>query len=399
MKYIILFSFLLMVTSCQNDEESEKASEKFIEEVQVKLKKSDFPFEASVSFLTNLVQANDKAYLAYELNILNNFKTSLDLKKVEIFNVSEPDLPIATFESIYLNENFERPGISTENGFNLISANQFGILNLRLEFKENKSIPKKIFHKLHFKIQKGNKEYIMYPVETTTIAIPDKTNLTLGLPFKKKGKWLYEADSHKNSRYFTNGSAVYPQRFAIDWVFVNDDNEFAKNDIKDNKNWHSYGLELVSVADGIVVDVKDGIKENEPLSDEMAVRITKETIGGNYVIIDIGNNRYAFYGHLIPNSLKVSVGDKIKKGQLIGLLGNSGNSDLPHLHFHLETKSDMFFGGEGIPYHIKEFIQLKDYSAEEVSSLFHSNRVPLDSLNPILKNNEMPIGFGLIEIK
>jgi len=132
----------------------------------------------------------------------------------------------------------------------------------------------------------------------------------------------------------------------------------------------------------------------------MVVRINAETIAGNYVIIDIGNDLYALSGHLIPNSLKVNIGDKVKKGQVIGLLGNSGNSDLPHLHFQLGSKSSMPMGGEGIPYRIKEFIKLKNYSsAEEVSRLFHNNHVPLDSLRPIEKHNEFPSGFGLIEIK
>ena len=91
--------------------------------------------------------------------------------------------------------------------------------------------------------------------------------------------------------------------------------------------------------------------------------------------------------------------EKVKKGQVIGLLGNSGNSDAPHLHFHLESKSNTFFGGEGLAYHINDFIQLKKYSADEVTNLFNSNRVLLDSLRPVKKSNELPIGYGLIEVE
>lgn len=399
MKYKILIVLFLVLVSCKEETNSTEKSAETPTENKEKLKESGLPLETSVAFLSNLIQVNDNTHLFYELNILNNFKAALDLKKVEIFNLSEPELPIATFDSIYLKENFDRPGLNDDSALNLISANQFGVLNLHLEFKKDNTVPKRIFHKLHFKVQKGNGESMMYPMETTIIDIPDKTNLTLGLPFNKKGKWLYEAEGHKNSRFLAEGRATYPQRFAIDWIFINNNGEFAKSNIRENKNWHTYGLELISVADGIVVDVKDDIIENEPLAEEVAVHITRETIGGNYVIIDIGNDIYAFYGHLIPNSLKVNIGDKVKKGQVIGLLGNSGNSDLPHLHFHLESKSNIFFGGEGMPYHIKEFIKLKNYSAEEVSSLFHSNHVPLDSLKPIEKNNELPIGYGLIEIK
>jgi murein DD-endopeptidase MepM/ murein hydrolase activator NlpD len=107
----------------------------------------------------------------------------------------------------------------------------------------------------------------------------------------------------------------------------------------------------------------------------MAVRITRTTIGGNYITIDIGNNLYAFYEHLIPNSTKVQIGDKVKKGQIIGLLGNSGNSDGPHFHFYLEFKSNMSFGGEGISYHISKFIQLKKYTEQEVNNLFFGNSI------------------------
>ncbi|WP_347375063.1 M23 family metallopeptidase [Aequorivita sp. Q41] len=399
MKYLFLLSFLPLLTSCENIKASKDFNEKPIEEVLVKLKESNFPLETNVSFLSSLINANNKNYLAYELNILNNYKASIALKKVEIFDLASTELPIAIFDSIYINENLERPKLRSENDLKIISANQFGVLNLNIEFNDIKNIPEKIFHRLHFNINKGNGESIAYTFESTILDIPNKTKLTLGLPFNKKGKWLYEAEGHKNSRFFSNGKVIYPQRFALDWIFVNDDGKLAKNNIKQNKNWSGYGLEIVSVADGVVVDIKDNMIENEPLSEKMAVRITNKTISGNYVIIDIGNDLYALYGHLIPNSLKVKIGDKIKKGQIIGLLGNSGNSDLPHLHFHIESKSNVPMGGEGIPYHLKEFIQLKNYSQEEVSGLFHSNHVPLDSLSPVKKNNEFPIGFGLIEIK
>jgi murein DD-endopeptidase MepM/ murein hydrolase activator NlpD len=57
--------------------------------------------------------------------------------------------------------------------------------------------------------------------------------------------------------------------------------------------------------------------------------------GGNYVVVDIGRGRYAFYAHLQPGSLEVKVGDKVKTGQQLGKLGNTGNTDAAHLHFHV----------------------------------------------------------------
>ena len=65
--------------------------------------------------------------------------------------------------------------------------------------------------------------------------------------------------------------------------------------------------------------------------------ITSETIGGNHVVLDLGGGRFAFYAHLQPGSLKVKVGDRVTRGQIIGLVGNSGNSTEPHLHFHISN--------------------------------------------------------------
>ena len=52
-----------------------------------------------------------------------------------------------------------------------------------------------------------------------------------------------------------------------------------------------------------------------------------------------------------------------------------------------------------MPYLITEFTQLKKYSVEEFDQLFNENNVSLDSLKPIEKSNELPSGYGLIEVK
>jgi murein DD-endopeptidase MepM/ murein hydrolase activator NlpD len=402
MKHTILIAFLLTILGCKKETKPTQENSETQTELQKKLKKTDLPVEviqAGVSFLSNPIMANNSVQLRYELNISNNYRIPFTLYKVEIYDLEKDNIPIAEFNADYINEHFDRPGNNNLDDIKLLSGNEFGVLNLNLIFKQEQSIPENIFHKLYFERTKSNGEIATHPMEVAVTKIPAINKFTLGLPFKTKGKWLYEAVSHQGARFLTEGRVNYPQRFAIDWTLIDENGNFAKNDIKNNENWETYGIELISVADGKVVGIKDGIIENEPLSEEMAVRITRETIGGNYVIIDIGNDRYAFYGHLIPNSLKVKIGDKVKKGQVIGLLGNSGNSDAPHLHFNLETKNNTYFGGEGIPFHIDKFTQLKNYSEQEITNIFNGNMVLLDSLNPINKINELPIGYGIIELK
>lgn len=86
--------------------------------------------------------------------------------------------------------------------------------------------------------------------------------------------------------------------------------------------------------------------------------MTLVTIGGNHVVIEIAKGQYAFYAHLQPGSLRVRVGDRVKRGQVVGLVGNSGNSTEPHLHFHLTdaiAPGTSTLGAEGIPYALPSF--------------------------------------------
>jgi murein DD-endopeptidase MepM/ murein hydrolase activator NlpD len=79
-----------------------------------------------------------------------------------------------------------------------------------------------------------------------------------------------------------------------------------------------------------------------------------ETVGGNHIIMDLGGGRFAFYAHLQPGSLRVKNGDKVRRGQVLGLVGNSGNSTEPHLHFHISDANSPL-SSEGLPYVFPSF--------------------------------------------
>jgi murein DD-endopeptidase MepM/ murein hydrolase activator NlpD len=97
-----------------------------------------------------------------------------------------------------------------------------------------------------------------------------------------------------------------------------------------------YGAKIRSVADGRVVGTRDTEPEQTPgqFPDGLALN----DFGGNYVDVDIGDGRYAYYAHLQKGAKGVLVepGDQVRKGQLIGKLGNTGNTDAPPpaLHGH-----------------------------------------------------------------
>jgi hypothetical protein len=191
------------------------------------------------------------------------------------------------------------------------------------------------------------------------VAVQNDKPFVIGAPLR--GRWiaangLSNDTGHRRSIIPIDGEARIPQRFATDWVKLGDDGLIARNgDLSQNANYYTYGAETLAVADGVVADIKDGIPENVPQTKARAVPITLETIAGNYVLLDIGNGRFALYAHLQPQSLKVKVGDKVKLGQTLGLVGNSGNSDLPHLHFHIVNAASPL-AAEGVPYVFKSFV-------------------------------------------
>jgi hypothetical protein len=117
-----------------------------------------------------------------------------------------------------------------------------------------------------------------------------------------------------------------------------------------NTNWVGFGADLISVADAIVADVRDGIVDNPPLlvlpppsSMELA------GVGGNYVVLDLGRSRYVHYAHLENGSVAVRRGQRVHIGQLLGRLGNSGSTNGAHLHFNV-VDGLLLREAQGLPY-------------------------------------------------
>ena len=62
---------------------------------------------------------------------------------------------------------------------------------------------------------------------------------------------------------------------------------------------------------------------------------------GNYVKIKHDNGYYTLYGHMAYNTVRVSVGQRVSKGQILGYMGNTGMSYGGHLHFEVRTPSNV----------------------------------------------------------
>ena len=143
------------------------------------------------------------------------------------------------------------------------------------------------------------------------------------------------------------------------------------DDYKNNDNHYCFGRQIIAPGDGLIVDAKDGVFDNMP-----GKKNTKET-PGNYVVIDHLNGEFSMLAHFKKGSVLVKEGDEVKAGDPIGQCGNSGHSNLPHLHYHWQN-TPRWLESEGLPaqfqnyYANEKFIERGEPAQGEIIS--HSQR-------------------------
>lgn len=169
------------------------------------------------------------------------------------------------------------------------------------------------------------------PFKENNLPKPGRNKTPMALPFKGEWTVIWGGDT-KTLNYHVEHEA---QKNAFDLVITDEKGKSFKTNGTTNKDYYAFGQELFAPCDGEVVLVVDGIKDNMPGT------MNPVYVPGNSVIIKTANNEYLFFAHFKQHSIKVLEGQKVRKGQFLGLCGNSGNSSEPHLHFHIQNAEDM----------------------------------------------------------
>jgi murein DD-endopeptidase MepM/ murein hydrolase activator NlpD len=235
--------------------------------------------------------------------------------------------------------------------------------------------------------------------------------VVIGSPMQGPGWVAMETTSpfthHFRGQISLNGVTRVPQRFAQDWIYIDPaSGKVASGNVSLAKNFFGYGKEIYAVANGTVVDSLDGLPDIETIYS--APPVTIATAAGNYVILDIGNGKYACYAHMIPGSVRVKTGDVVKEGDVIGLMGNSGNSDLPHLHFQVVPDVPIFLGAEGYPLEYRSFdvigkinetrvIEKLSLPGASVFTLWEDTSMIADFFEtPVQQENSLPENYDIV---
>jgi len=172
--------------------------------------------------------------------------------------------------------------------------------------------------------------------------------------------------SHRRGIMAIDGHTYSPERFAIDWVKVGPNGDSRHDGNTKNENWWGWREPVLAVADGEITEVVDGIADNTP---RVLPPITLDNIAGNHVILQIAPNLYVTYAHLQQGSIKVRLRDHVHRGDVLALLGNSGNTTGAHLHLQVTDRNSVL-QSEGVPFVFSSFTHLgpgSDYPEKQVS--------------------------------
>jgi hypothetical protein len=145
-----------------------------------------------------------------------------------------------------------------------------------------------------------------------------------------------EPSSHRSFVLAANSNLVTPEVFAIDFI-REQGGLVAEGDGSQNSQWFGHGEPIFAAAGGRVVRAVNDMPEippGLPVSENTTLSTT-DSLGGNGVLIRMRRGVYALYGHMVPGSVRVRRGDRVRTGERLGLLGNTGNTSAPHLHFGL----------------------------------------------------------------
>jgi hypothetical protein len=157
---------------------------------------------------------------------------------------------------------------------------------------------------------------INHPAESSSIIIE--------LPFE--GTWI--ASGAGGSGITNHHDRIESQKYAIDIVKFGDNNRLFENEGIKNEDSYTFGAKVISPVNGKIVFALDTLPDVK--------NTDKDKLAGNHIIIQFQDTLFVALAHLKQNSIQVKQGDIVGIGQELALVGNSGNTDFPHLHIHIQ---------------------------------------------------------------
>ncbi len=355
------------------------------------------------------VQGTDgRSYLAFEALITNTSDFNVTLTSFDVVDPAKGNAATGVNRVTgYMNQDVTGrirniavpPSLDGSNYSAELEAGKSGVVYFSVSYPDVQQVPRRISQRVKVvRKDRAATEYVVISAPQTVSCTPA---LVLSPPLKGE-RWLNAngccttVGPHREVMMPVNGSLKAPERYAIDWVQLTPDGKLLTGPVDQLSSYPFYGAEVVAAASGTVVEVMRDLPNAVPGKNPEG--ITVETAGGNHVIVDMGNSHYAVYAHLQPNSTPWRVGDFVRTGELIGLLGNSGNTDAPHLHFHVSDRPSVL-DGNGLPYVFDTQILQSTTALAPVplfDTLLEGNSLPVQTIAGGFRARAMPLAGDVL---
>ena len=278
--------------------------------------------------------SDGREHIAYNLVITNAFTADATLKSVVVSGGGEKLLTLRGEDLAF----YTRPLASEVPTTSVPKASAVAVyVDVALPRSAGRTVPRSLHHRISYKIPDDAPVHQI--ISSTTIDRPDlqvdRRPIEIAPPLRGDG-WLNangccDPDlNHRSTMLTENGAYVSPETFAIDYIEIVD-GRFYSGDGTRNSDWHGFGAGVHSVSEGKVVWAADRLPDVPPfinLPDNPTVKNPVQFCG-NGVVIKMRKRVFGHYCHLKPGSVRVEVGQRVRTGQKLGLLGNSGNTSGP----------------------------------------------------------------------
>lgn len=314
-------------------------------------------------------EASDGAlHLAYELLITDATALPMTIERIEVRDAStQRSLLIKSGTTLRTDltpvsgprgdEGTTDPSSSKRPG--TLGSSETWVVWLDVAVPDRGAVPKRLEHRIAGALQlPGGAPARPFDVVVGAVDTSDVPPPVL-MPPVEDGIWYMsegcctDDTHHRRGLAPINGTPWVPQRFAIDFFKLDDQQRTWIGDPSKLTSYLSYRQPVVAAAAGTVVRARDGIPNTTSLPEPPTPPKIDQTVG-NHVIVEIDPGIHVLYAHFDTGSVKVRVGQQVAAGEMLGLIGSSGNSTTPHLHFQILT-TPTYFPSDSRPYVFDQF--------------------------------------------
>ncbi|WP_428488787.1 M23 family metallopeptidase [Rhodopila sp.] len=267
-----------------------------------------------------------------------------------------------------------------------------GIMFFDVRYRTLAEVPRLVSHRLSISFH-GDRRLVE---DIDPVVVNCKAPVVIAPPLVGDGWWdgngcCEVISPHRGATLPVNGGLRAPEQFAIDFVQLTGSDACCTGPVKQLSSWPFLGAPVFAVADGVVVDRVDGMAEQVPGE---VKGVTALNAPGNNIIEDIGGQHYVLYAHFRTGSIpkRIVAGTRLRRGEQIGEVGNTGSSTAPHLHFQVMDRPSAL-NAIGLPFVFdRQIVQGRvSGTASETNDRYEAGgKLTIVRGSPVLEVNRIP---------